>query len=97
MERTRIYLTESLSGKERNRYKQKKEDYSILDTVIKAIGYLIIVTGIIIGGYMLFTSTGVDLFMVFLLILSTTVLGVLIIGFARIIYLLTEINNKLKS
>ena len=34
--------------------------------------------------------------MVFILILSTTVLGILIIGFARIIQLLTEINNNLK-
>ena len=97
MERTRIHLTESLSGKERDRPRRKEDDYSILDAVIKAIGYLIIVSGIFIGGYILFASAGVDLFMVFILISSTTVLGILIIGFSRIIYLLTEINNELKS
>lgn len=95
MEKTRIYLTESLSGKER--YSRPKEDYSILATIITVIGYLFIVTGFIIGGYLLFASAGIDLFMGFLLIISTTVIGIIIIGFARIIHLLTEINNRLKS
>jgi len=97
LERTRIYLTESISGKERHRPRRQDDDYSILAAVITVIGYLIIVSGFFIGGYIFFASAGVDLFMVFILILSTTVLGILIIGFARIIQLLTEINNNLKN
>ena len=45
MERTRIYLTESISGKERHRPRRQDDDYSILAAVITVIGYLIIVSG----------------------------------------------------
>lgn len=92
MDKTRVYLTESLSGKDK-----EEEHYSILATVISVIGYLFIISGIIIGGYMLFSSKGIDLFVFFLLIISSLVLGIIIIGFSRIIYLLNEINNSLKD
>lgn len=93
MDKTRFYLTESLSTKERN----KRENKSVLATIITLIGYLIIVSGFILGSIMAFINNGIDNFILVLVYISSLIFGIIIIGFGKIIYLLQEINNHLQE
>lgn len=90
MDKTRVYLTESLSTKE----KKEKQRGSILAIIIMIMGYLLILGGVAASGYLIFTVTEYGILKITLICLSCIFAGVLIIGFARIINLLEEINRK---
>ncbi|MFW6287349.1 MAG: hypothetical protein ACOC2J_01200 [bacterium] len=90
MDKTRVYLTESLSSKE----KKKKEKGSLLSIIIMIIGYIIIFGGIATAGYLIFFIADYGILRISLLCLACVFSGVLIIGFGKVIKLLEEISRK---
>ncbi len=96
MDKTRVYLTESLSTKDKKN-NSKKPQTSILATIIKVLGYLIIISAFLIGGYLVFARVGIDYFMLVISWISSLIIGIVLIGFAKVINLLQEINNNLKN
>lgn len=93
MDKTRVYLTERLTTKER----RSSTNNSILGKILTVLGYLTIISGFIIGGYMAFASKGIDLITLVIVCSVSLISGLLIIGFAKIIHLLQEINKQLKD
>ena len=91
MDKTRVYLTESLSSK----VKQEKKKAGLLATIIMIIGFLVIISGFFIGGYLIFADTG--FLKILIACVSGLIVGVLIIGFGKIIKLLQEIINNIKQ
>lgn len=93
MDKTRVYLTESLSTKER----KNSTSVSALGIILNLLGYLAIICGFSVGAYMAFASKGIGIITLILVCLGSLITGLLIIGFAKMIYLLQEINNNLKN
>ncbi len=96
MDKTRVYLTESLSTKEK-KSNTEKPDSSILATIIKVLGYLIIISSFVLGGYLVFARIGIDFFTIVIALISSLIVGVLLVGFGKVISLLQEISHYLKN
>jgi len=96
MDKTRVYLTESLSTKDKKN-NNKKTKTSILATIIKVLGYLIIISAFATGGYLVFARVGIGYFMIIISWISSLIIGILLVGFAKVINLLEEINNNFKN
>lgn len=90
MDKTRIYLTESLATKE-----EHKSSSSLIGIIITIVGYIIILGGLTVCGYISFARPGIDLYIVIIGLISCIITGILIIGFGYIINLLYNIKEKL--
>ncbi|MFW6282206.1 MAG: hypothetical protein ACOC1O_05385 [bacterium] len=93
MDNTRVYLTESLSTKEKNENKKQ----SIISYVLKVMGYLIIIIGLFFCGFIVFFESGFSYLMLGLIFLGSIIIGILIIAFGQAIYILQKINDKLEQ
>lgn len=91
MNKTRVYLTESLSGK----VKSEKRETSKIATIIMILGYIIIFGGFLISAYLTFTGTISNFLILISACLGSLILGILIIGFGKVISLLQKINNEI--
>ncbi len=96
MDKTRVYLTESLSNKEK-KGNIENADSSILATIIKILGYLIILASFVAGGYLVFARIGIDFFTIIISLISSLIIGTLLLGLGKVISLLQEINHSLKK
>ncbi|NLM98303.1 MAG: hypothetical protein GX175_11970 [Halanaerobiaceae bacterium] len=93
MDKTRVYLTESLSTKER----KSNGSVSGLGIILNLLGYITIICGISIGFYMTFSSKIIDSISFIIVCLGSIITGFVLIAFAKIIKLLQEIKKNLEK
>jgi hypothetical protein len=92
MEKTRVYLTESLARKD-----DTPEDSSnnLIGIIISITGYLLIVLSFIAGGYFSIVKTYPGHLFIISSCLGVFLIGLLFLGIGQIIKLLKNINKKL--
>jgi len=92
MEKTRVYLTESLGKPENN---SKSNHKNIIGKIVSIIGFLLIIISIVLSGYFIIIKTEHAFLILVLLCSGIFLTGLFFLAIAHIITLLQHISNKL--
>ena len=93
MEKTRVYLTESLEKNEKN---SNKNHNNFIGKIVSIIGFLLILISIALSGYFIIIQTEYTILNIVLLCSGIFLSGLFFLAISQIINLLLNISDKLK-
>ncbi len=92
LEKTRVYLTESLAKKDDT---PEESSSNLIGVILSIIGFFIITIGFVAGGYFSVVKTNIDILIIISVCLGSFIIGLVLVGIGQVIKLLDNIKKRL--